>query len=234
MIKKKKKLNELERSQGPQKLNWELETVSKQAAKYKEIWEPLAKKRRSYLSSIPAPGWLACPHLSYDSSWLHSLQDLKPWAGESYGHVSCLSWAGRGSLWPRTGALAPKWKGRGFHLRLHQDCRQGERKIILLERNDKNQVVRETNAHLRMNEYPTFMNRQKYKDLLKLYSVGCLDFCQRHLVQLHVKYIVYMLMISLTGYTLWLGIEEDSMTEWPLGLVPNQAFGVIEGSNYAS
>ena len=27
---------------------------------------------------------------------------------------------------------------------------------------------------------------------------------------------------------------EDSMTEWPLGLVPNQAFVVIEGSNYAS
>lgn len=70
------------------------------------------QKTPSYLSSIPAPGWLACPHLSYDSSWPHSSQDLKPWAGESYGHVSCLSWAGRGSLWPRTGALAPEMEGK--------------------------------------------------------------------------------------------------------------------------
>ena len=57
------KQNKLERSQGPQKLNWELETLSKQEAKDKEIWKPLAENCRNYLISIPAPGWLACPQL---------------------------------------------------------------------------------------------------------------------------------------------------------------------------
>ena len=118
------------------------------------------RKQQLELDMEPQGDLHAPYYLSYDSSWLHSSQDLKPWDGESYGHVSCLSWAGRGSQGP---VLQPlKWEGRGFHPRLHQDCRQGERKIILLERNDKNQEVRETNAHLRMNEYPTFMNSQKY------------------------------------------------------------------------